>query len=98
MVFVATHTASAQTLLGKLRQPIAHARGVRVTRGMHALALAFVCKTAVPRVCALTNRVKASLTSVGNGAGSPEPLLRSSPASGHHANILDVYDPTGCGL
>jgi hypothetical protein len=30
---------------------------------------------------------------VGNAADSPEPLLRLSPATGHAADILDVYDP-----
>lgn len=32
-------------------------------------------------------------TSVGNSAGSPEPILRLSPATGHDAEILEVYDP-----
>jgi hypothetical protein len=30
---------------------------------------------------------------VGHAADSPEPLLRPSPATGHAAEILDVYDP-----
>jgi hypothetical protein len=34
-----------------------------------------------------------SLMSVGNAAESPEPILRPSPATGYHADILDVYDP-----
>jgi len=37
-------------------------------------------------------------TPVGNSADSPEPLLRPSPAIGHDAEILDVYDPAGFGL
>jgi hypothetical protein len=41
MVFVATQTASEQTLLVNSWQSISHARGVSVTGGMHALALAF---------------------------------------------------------
>ena len=36
---------------------------------------------------------KTSLTSVGNSADSREPLLRSSLATGHEAEILDEYDP-----
>jgi hypothetical protein len=35
----------------------------------------------------------ASLTRVGHAADSPESLLRPSPATGHAAEILDVYDP-----
>ena len=34
-----------------------------------------------------------SLTSVGGNAGSPEPIRGRSPASGHEAEILDVYHP-----
>jgi hypothetical protein len=34
-----------------------------------------------------------SFTSVGNSADSPQPLLKPSPATGHHAEMLDVYDP-----
>jgi hypothetical protein len=34
-----------------------------------------------------------SLASVGNSADLPEPLLRPSPATGHDAEILDVYNP-----
>jgi hypothetical protein len=33
-----------------------------------------------------------SWTSVGSDAGSPEPIRRPSPATGHKAEILDVYD------
>ena len=36
---------------------------------------------------------RASFTSVGNSADSPGPPLRPSPAPGHAAEILDVYDP-----
>ena len=41
----------------------------------------------------LPNRVKTFFTSVGNSADWPEPLLRPSPATGHAAEILDVYNP-----
>jgi hypothetical protein len=41
----------------------------------------------------LPNRVKTSLTSVGNSADSLESLLRWSLAMGHAAEILDEYDP-----
>ena len=34
-----------------------------------------------------------SLTPVGHGPGSPDPILRPSPATGHEADILDVEDP-----
>jgi hypothetical protein len=34
-----------------------------------------------------------SFTPVGISAGSPEPSLRPSPATGHNAEILGVYDP-----
>jgi hypothetical protein len=34
-----------------------------------------------------------SLTSVGNDTGSLEPIRRPSLATGHEAEILDVYDP-----
>jgi hypothetical protein len=34
-----------------------------------------------------------SFTPVGNTADSPEPILRPSPATGYHAEILDVYYP-----
>jgi hypothetical protein len=34
-----------------------------------------------------------SFTPVGNCAGSPAHILRPSPATGHVAEILDVYDP-----
>jgi len=34
-----------------------------------------------------------SLTLAGHGADSPAPLLRPSPATGHEADMLDVYDP-----
>jgi hypothetical protein len=34
-----------------------------------------------------------SLTSVGSEADSPAPLLRPSPATGHDAEKLEVYDP-----
>jgi integrase len=37
----ACQSAPRQTLLGKSRQSISHARRVSVSRGMHALALAF---------------------------------------------------------
>jgi hypothetical protein len=40
-----------------------------------------------------TSRVTTSLTSVGNSAGSPEPIVRPSLATGHDAEILDLYDP-----
>ena len=40
-----------------------------------------------------TNMAKASFTSVGSEADSPEPLLRPSPATDHDAEKLDVYDP-----
>jgi hypothetical protein len=36
---------------------------------------------------------KSWFTSVGNSADSPEPLLKPSPATGHVAEILGVYDP-----
>jgi hypothetical protein len=39
------------------------------------------------------NMAMTSLMSVGNTADSPEPILRPSPASGYHAEILDAYDP-----
>ena len=39
-----------------------------------------------------TNRAKTSLTSVGKSAGSPEPILRPSPAAGHAAEILSAED------
>jgi len=34
-----------------------------------------------------------SLTLVGNSAGSPEPILRPSPAIGHDTEILEIKDP-----
>jgi hypothetical protein len=34
-----------------------------------------------------------SLTLVEHAADSPEPLLRLLPATGHHAEMLDVSDP-----
>jgi Lipocalin-like domain len=40
-----------------------------------------------------TNMAMTSLTLVGHSAGFPEPILRPSPATGHDAEILDVYDP-----
>jgi hypothetical protein len=40
-----------------------------------------------------TNMANTSFTSVGHSADSPQPLLRPSPATGHHAEMLDVYDP-----
>jgi hypothetical protein len=40
----------------------------------------------------LPNRVRTSLTPAGNCPDSPEPILRLSPATGHEAEILDVYD------
>jgi hypothetical protein len=39
---------------------------------------------------ALTNRVKASFTPVGNCADSPEPLLEPSPAMGHDPEIREA--------
>jgi hypothetical protein len=41
----------------------------------------------------LPNRVKTSFMSVGNSADSPEPIHRPLPATGHDAEMLDVYDP-----
>jgi hypothetical protein len=49
-----------------------------------------VCKTTVPRVFELTNRVTASFTPVGNCPDSPELLLRPSPATGHDAEMRGV--------
>jgi hypothetical protein len=40
-----------------------------------------------------TSSVTTSLTSVRNSAGSPEPIVRPSLASGHDADILSLYDP-----
>jgi hypothetical protein len=40
-----------------------------------------------------THMAMTSWTSVGSDAGSPEPIRRPSPATGHEAEILDVYDP-----
>jgi hypothetical protein len=40
-----------------------------------------------------TNMATTSLTLVGNSADSPEPIRRPPPATGHDAEILDVYDP-----
>jgi hypothetical protein len=42
---------------------------------------------------ALTNRVKASFTPVGNSADSPQPILRPSPVTGLDPNIVDVEKP-----
>jgi hypothetical protein len=39
------------------------------------------------------NMARTSFTPVGISAGSPEPSLRPSPATGHDAEILGVYDP-----
>jgi hypothetical protein len=36
---------------------------------------------------------KTSFTSVGSSADAPQPLLRPSPATGHDAEKLEVYDP-----
>jgi hypothetical protein len=41
----------------------------------------------------LPNRVKTSFTSVGDSADSAEPIHRPLPATGHDAEMLDVYDP-----
>ncbi len=41
---------------------------------------------------ALRNRVTTSFTHVGDSAGSPESILRPSPATGHDAEILEVSD------
>jgi hypothetical protein len=38
-------------------------------------------------------RLRRSWPCVGSAAGSPEPLLGPSPATGHDADMLDVYDP-----
>src|SRR6266850_6213216 len=40
-----------------------------------------------------SNMATTSLTLVGHFAGSPEPILRPSPATGHDAEILGVEDP-----
>jgi hypothetical protein len=39
---------------------------------------------------------KTSFTYLGSEAGSPEPLLRLSPATGREADMLDVSDPVEC--
>jgi hypothetical protein len=43
--------------------------------------------------CEKSNMARTSFTSVGSEADSPELLLRPSPATGHAAEMLDVYDP-----
>jgi hypothetical protein len=40
--------------------------------------------------CELTNRVTTPLTSAGNAADAPEPILNPSPATGYDADMLEV--------
>jgi hypothetical protein len=41
----------------------------------------------------MTHMTTTSLTSVGSDAGSPKLIRGPSPATGHEADILDVYGP-----
>jgi hypothetical protein len=80
----------------KVGQPGTHGQGrlCWLSRGGQSpIPRACVYQPASPYVFELTNRVKASFTPVGSCADSPGPPLRPSPATGHAAEILDVYDP-----
>jgi hypothetical protein len=50
-------------------------------------------RSGVARDVFTANMATTPLTSVGNSADSPEPILRPSPATGPEADMLDVEDP-----
>ena len=46
-----------------------------------------------PLRSSLVSMATTAFTLVGHDADLPEPILRPSPATGHDAAMLDVYDP-----